>query len=156
MKSDIDIWLDYVKGVEKLSKPNTVAKFQAQRYIAPKGAMKKKNEFSDITAYFENKRKNHFETSILNKKERKKFRSEALIDLHGYTREIDQVLENFCFKCIINNVRSVMIISGKGTGIVKAAVRLWLENNPHIVSGFFEIKDSLGESGSFGVRLRQR
>lgn len=156
MKSDIDVWLEYTKDVEKLEKPNVVAKFQTPEFVAQTRSIKAKNEFEDVLNFFEAKRKHHFETSTLNKKERKKFRSEAVIDLHGYTREIDQVLENFCLKCIINNIRFVTIISGKGTGIVKSAVSSWLQNNPHIVSGFFEIKDYLGESGSFGVSLRKK
>ncbi|MDR2458809.1 MAG: Smr/MutS family protein [Holosporales bacterium] len=45
-------------------------------------------------------------------------------------------------------------MTGKGRGVVKQAACEWLENNLELVAGFFEIKDSSGGSGAYGVYLR--
>ncbi|MDR2666774.1 MAG: Smr/MutS family protein [Holosporales bacterium] len=77
-------------------------------------------------------------------------------DFHGYTNEIDDELETFILNCIARSIKYVTIITGKGKGVVKQSVLAWLNGHPNVVTGFFKIKDSSSESGSFGVRLRCR
>lgn len=153
---DDDIWNEYKKSVEKIDRKNI---FTPEIKISRKQNFAiKTNRTQNSTVEFMNNRRSFKDVDIinLNKKDRKKFRSEATIDLHGYTRKVDSTLEMFCSKCIVSNVKDITIISGKGEGIVKAAVLHWLNNHSEYVIGFFEIKDTLGESGAFGVKLRSK
>ena len=86
----------------------------------------------------------------------KKFIPKRTIDLHGYTRQIDETLATFFAKSILNGIYDVLVITGKGQGIVKSATESWLRSHPEFVTGFFRIKDVMGESGAFGVRLRRK
>ena len=97
----------------------------------------------------------HVTVERLTRTEIKRFQPECAIDLHGYTREIDETLEKFCSKCILKGIREIIIITGKGEGIVKSATLCWIKSHPEFVIGFYEIKDLKMESGSFGVRLRK-
>jgi DNA-nicking Smr family endonuclease len=91
----------------------------------------------------------------LNRSEKRKFSSEATMDLHGCnTVTLAHTLESFCAKCITNGTKQVTIITGKGNGTIKQATLQWLLKNPNFIIGFFEIMDSICESGSFGVLLR--
>jgi DNA-nicking Smr family endonuclease len=156
VKSDLEIWIEYTKSIERLKKPDIYTKRQTPQYIE-KPKVNNNDNYDLALSCITDKRKNtNLSVSMLNKLERRKFRSEATIDLHGYTRNITPTLENFCLKCIVNNIKNIAIISGKGGGILKEAVENWLNSNPHMILGFFEIKDSLGQSGAFGVRLRSK
>lgn len=153
--NDLKIWKEYSKDISKLKNTNRVTP-HAQTFA---NKTPKKNETKRQTEEVLNiivNRENWPTLSVspLNKNERRKFREEAMIDLHGHTREVDETLEIFCAKCILNNIKSIVIVSGKGNGILRNAVRSWLENNPRFIIGYFEIRDSRAESGAFGVRLR--
>ncbi|MBQ8651256.1 MAG: Smr/MutS family protein [Alphaproteobacteria bacterium] len=90
-----------------------------------------------------------------NRKERRKFKSEATIDLHGFSRDVDSALNTFCYKCRIQKLKMITIITGKGSGIVKNFTQIWIEQHPEHIESFFQIKDSKMESGSFAVTLRK-
>ena len=154
--SDFDIWREYTKTVSKIENANKVSRYVMVKAINqnnPKLAFKRK--FDNETDFILNRiSPGSFQVNLLNKGERRKFRAEATIDLHGHTRKIDSTLEIFCAKCIVSSLKNIVIISGKGEGIVRDAVLNWMQNNPNFVVGYFEIKDMFGGSGSFGVRLR--
>ena len=148
-KGDLDIWKDFIKSVKKLDRSNVVAR------DAPKPRIKTNPERNKLISFIDNRKSmKHIAVRILTRSEIKKFHSQNVIDLHGYTREVDDTLETFCSKCILNGIREITIITGKGDGVVKAATSLWLKSHPELVIGFFAIKDSRMESGAFGVRLR--
>lgn len=151
--NDFDIWKEYTKSIEKFDRSNvSISKTMFhKKYIKTNPEKNRLIEFMMNRSSFD-----HVSVQTLDKSNRKKFNPKSTIDLHGYTREIDHTLEVFCSKCIIKDCREVVIITGKGEGIVKEATRFWLTKHPEFVVGFFEIKDSLGESGSFGVRLRSK
>ncbi|MDR0695330.1 MAG: Smr/MutS family protein, partial [Holosporales bacterium] len=96
----------------------------------------------------------HYEVVTLSRADKRKFRSEDTIDLHGHSRDVDRSLKVFCSRCIYNGVRCATVITGKGSGTVKQATLHWLRRNPGFIVGFFEITDSAGESGAIGVILR--
>ena len=153
-KRDLEIWKEYAKTVSKIKDANRIS-LHALSPVAKKYKLSKNNLRNDVSNLILNRDNTpNLKVLPLNKQDRKRFRSESTIDLHGHTREIDNILDVFCGKCIVTGVRNIVIISGKGDGILKNAVRTWLDGNPRFILGYFEIKDSRAESGAFGVRLR--
>jgi DNA-nicking Smr family endonuclease len=151
---DLEIWLEYAKTVNKIDNSNVeYHKEETSKAvkITVKSEMFNKQKYATQSV----------STSLLpvvqlNRNEQKKFYSGATKDFHGHTREIDNELEKFILGCISRSIKYVTIITGKGKGIVKQAVLTWLSSRSDIVTGFFEIKDSSGKSGSFGVRLKSK
>jgi DNA-nicking Smr family endonuclease len=90
------------------------------------------------------------------RREKRRFRSDDFLDLHGYNRDIAAALKRFCITNIIAQHKMVTVITGKGSGVLKQAAADWLKDHPQFVSGFFEIKDTRGESGVYGVFLRTK
>lgn len=155
---DRDVWDEYKKNVSRLKDHNRVNLFEEYlSKIVPSKIIERKIGFNekyyDLNDGFKFP-KGSFIISEMNRKERRKFRSESTIDLHGFSRDIDSVLNNFCAKCIMLGVRNITVISGKGEGIVKSSVYNWIKNSSNFIISFFEIKDSRGESGAFAIKLR--
>ncbi len=144
---DWENWLNYKKTIEKLSESDKVPHFDLKSQFTPKINIKPNFVFEP----FQNKKVRNFDKS-----EMKRFKSEKFIDLHGYTREIDNVLENFCTDCVLKNLRFVTIITGKGTGIIKEATENWLVSHPEFIIAFSGIKDSMRQVGAYSVKLRTR
>ncbi|MDR1234271.1 MAG: Smr/MutS family protein [Holosporales bacterium] len=153
--NDLSLWDEYKKSVKRLDK-NTVV----YRSIILIPSKKSENHGIDseklIEEFLQKKSsKSVFQIAKLNRLERKKFKAETTIDLHGFNREISTIMKNFCINCIANKVRDVVVITGKGEGIVKQALVEWIMANSTIIIGYFEIKDTSGGIGSFGIRLRK-
>ncbi|MDR0640749.1 MAG: Smr/MutS family protein [Holosporales bacterium] len=152
---DLSLWHDYKKSVKKLDKSDVVPRY----YITPTRPKKTTEHGFDhdkiIDNFLQKKSPNAvFQVVKLNRSERRKFGAEATIDLHGYTREISVIMRQFCLNCIVNKIKDIVVISGKGEGIIKQALVEWILTNPLIVVGYFEIKDAKGGIGSYGLRLR--
>ena len=47
-------------------------------------------------------------------------------------------IASFCSKCILYGMHYVTIITGKGKGILRNSVILWLKNNNQFVIEYFE------------------
>jgi DNA-nicking Smr family endonuclease len=158
MKVDgIELWELYTKSVEPLEKHRGAAKVKVRNNPAVWRTPK------DVYTMFIEKRhppsaalhvSGNPERTPIPRRLRRKFKSELTIDLHGYTRHINDTLSKFCHKCISNNIRSITIVTGKGSGVVWQAVREWLEIHIELITGFFEIRDASGGSGAYGVYLR--
>ncbi|MDR1289393.1 MAG: Smr/MutS family protein [Holosporales bacterium] len=155
---DIDVWREYTKTVKKLASDEVVV--PNRRPIQPK-VRRSVDRF--IQGYLESSTglssgqdmaPAHLRVLKLSRKERRNFEEEATIDLHGCNRNISSLLMIFCLECIEKKLRNIVIISGKGEGILKNAVSEWLLSTPDIVIGYFEIRDESGSSGAFGVKLR--
>ena len=62
-----------------------------------------------------------------------KIKPDGIIDLHGYSLKTGKIkLESYIFKCYENNLRNILIITGKGSknlGVLKKEVPIWLENS---------------------------
>lgn len=144
---DWEIWLNYKNTIEKISKNDKISRLDFKPKLLPKPNIKP----HFVPQSFKNKKVNNF-----NKSEIKKFKSERFIDLHGYTREIDNVLENFCISCILKNFKFVTVITGKGSGIVREATKEWLTQHPEFIIAFIGIKDTMQQTGAYAVKLRTK
>ena len=137
-----DSWEEYKKYVT----PNKTNKLFVKSLESPK--IIKNQEF---LSNLDNKKYN---TNVADKTTQKKFKSEASIDLHFIKDDLNNVLETFFSNCILYGFSYVTVITGKGKGILKNSVILWLQKNSQFVSKYFEIKDSKKECGSLGIYLR--
>lgn len=90
----------------------------------------------------------------------KKFRQgkmpiEAILDLHGMTVfAAEDALQEFLLMCQHEELRYVLIIHGKGTGILKNAVNNWLREYPDTLA-FCSAKPKDGGSGALYLLLRR-
>jgi DNA-nicking Smr family endonuclease len=75
---------------------------------------------------------------------------EDVLDLHTFNpKEVPELLEDYLSACISENIFSVRIIHGKGTGILKSRVHSLLKKNPTVKS----FKEAGLEGGGWGATL---
>ena len=107
------------------------------------------------------------------KKQTETFVDIRSIDLHGYTlEEANQVIEAFINKSYLENVKKLIIVTGKGLhsqneknpyvskdlSILKYSVPKFIKGNQNLMKKIIEIKDADikdGGSGSFYVYLKK-
>ncbi|MEK9745243.1 MAG: Smr/MutS family protein, partial [Candidatus Puniceispirillum sp.] len=94
---------------------------------------------------------------------RRLFRGEVPInrrlDLHGLTAARAQTrLENFIQQAAHDGCRCVLVITGKGAGILQGHVPGWLKRPPlsSVVLALAEARPADGGAGAFYVLLRRR
>jgi DNA-nicking Smr family endonuclease len=76
------------------------------------------------------------------------------LDLHGLSRvEAASLLEDFLRECAGRRMKCVRVIHGKGEGILREAVRLFL-NGRRDVAAFCEAPPAQGGSGAVLVLLK--
>ena len=84
------------------------------------------------------------------------------IDLHGKTRdEAIKIVQKFVIDCYQKNLRSALIITGKGhhsaekDPVLKREVKFWLERNGEsYISDFHEAPPRFGGSGAIWLNLK--
>ncbi len=82
-------------------------------------------------------------------KRNKKFYFDEDIDLHGYTREeAIKELEELVFS---SSAKTFLIIHGKGTGVLKNAVRAFVRKSQYIKS--YEFGENINLPGGDGVTV---
>ncbi len=82
-------------------------------------------------------------------KRKKKFYFDEDIDLHGYTREeAIKELEELVFS---SSSKTLLLIHGKGTGILKNAVRAFVRKSQYIKS--YEFGEDINLPGGDGVTV---
>jgi DNA-nicking Smr family endonuclease len=86
----------------------------------------------------------------------KKLTPEARIDLHGATTaQAQSRLTDFITHCQTQGKRTVLIITGKGEGVLRSWFREWLAHNHASLVGYKRAPDALGGDGAFMVQLRR-
>jgi DNA mismatch repair protein MutS2 len=82
-------------------------------------------------------------------KKKKTFHFDDDIDLHGYTREeAIKELEELVFT---SSSKTLLIIHGKGSGVLKSAVRAFVRKSQHIKS--YEFGENINLPGGDGVTI---
>ncbi|MDR0552577.1 MAG: Smr/MutS family protein [Holosporales bacterium] len=93
---------------------------------------------------------------VMEKTERKRFKPEASIDLHGATKfNLRSILENSLADYIKGGIRNIIIVTGKGSGIVRQETYDFLLSASDYVISFAPVIDSTNNYGSFIVRLKK-
>jgi DNA-nicking Smr family endonuclease len=80
------------------------------------------------------------------------------IDLHGFTRErAYQALTQYVENCQRKNHRYLLVITGKGHGIIRSSVQSWLRdgNLSSMILSFSTARPEHGGEGAFYVILRK-
>lgn len=80
------------------------------------------------------------------------------IDLHGMTRDAAHArLQDFLASCWRDGRRSLLVITGKGAGVLRGEVPRWLGEPPlsGIVLRFYPARPEHGGDGAFYVLLRR-
>jgi DNA mismatch repair protein MutS2 len=82
-------------------------------------------------------------------KKKKTFHFDEDIDLHGYTREeAIKELEEIVFSY---SSKTLLVIHGKGTGVLKSAVRAFVRKSQNIKG--YEFGENLNLPGGDGVTI---
>ncbi|MBY6106393.1 DNA endonuclease SmrA [Ferrimonas balearica] len=90
-----------------------------------------------------------------------KYSLDARLDLHGHTvAEARQALLQFIRDCLENDIRSALVLHGKGLnskpfrGVLKSYVAAWLPNCPEVLAYHSALKQH-GGTGAVYVLLRK-
>ncbi len=100
-----------------------------------------------------------FEKHTERKLKRQTLRIEAALDLHGCSRELAyKKIAVFLDQVQTQNKRCLLIITGKGSGILKEAVLSWITQGPYSshISSYKQAPQNLGGSGALIVLLRKK
>jgi DNA-nicking Smr family endonuclease len=85
-----------------------------------------------------------------------------VIDLHGYSLKVGkQNLESYILKSYENNLRNILVITGKGInnqGVLKKEVPVWLEEKKikNYLISFEKAPNNNGGSGALLLRIRNK
>ncbi|MDY0361200.1 MAG: Smr/MutS family protein [Desulforegulaceae bacterium] len=74
------------------------------------------------------------------------------LDLHNFNpKEVDELVNEYIYQCVKQNILEVRIIHGKGKGILKKRVEKILKNNPYVKS----FKTASPSSGFWGASIAE-
>ena len=91
-----------------------------------------------------------------------KVKPDGIIDLHGYSLKTGQKkLQSYILKSYHNNLRNILIITGKGLnnlGALKKEVPLWLEdiNIKKYLISYETAPNNIGGTGALLVRIKNK
>ena len=153
--------------MHKLSdKDKKIWKFYISNFKSIKKTDKKK-EIKSSTISVMSKVLKPNDTFILNSKIKSQIKSnkltfDSIIDLHGKTEfQAYEIVKNFIKDSYLNNFKSIIIITGKGTnnnGKLKLRTPLWLksEDLSKYVVGFVTMPHNKGGEGALFVKLKNK
>ncbi len=142
-KYDKKIWDTYVSNFEKFTLVEN-----------------KKNLYDSKKKNFGFKKKNSSNFNRLLKKG--KIKPDSVIDLHGYKQHEGKLfLQKHIINCYDNNIRNVLVITGKGhknKGVLKKEVPSWLNDEflKKILVDFDVAPKNFGGEGALLVRIKNK
>ena len=144
-KNDKIIWEEYIANFEKFTLNTDIRHKEKQVKILQKDLIQNKDPVNPYKLF-----------------KKGKIKPDGIIDLHGYKLIIGKIkLENYILKSYENNLRNIIIITGKGLnnlGALKKEVPIWLENQEikkFLIS--YEIAaNNFGGSGALLVRIKNK
>ena len=131
---DEEFWLDAVKDIKKTAsnqiisstKPNPIKQKEKVYYAT-------KQEFSSYSKFLDDFESGGIDKSTLRKFKREEFRVEAVLDLHGLTREQAKMeLAALLLACEDEHVYCASIMTGYGTFTLKKQIPRWLVQHPKV------------------------
>ncbi len=135
--------LKFIKKVDKNKKINLSSISEINKVLKP-----------NSTFTLDSKIKKQIKSNRLN--------FDAIIDLHGKTEvQAHELIKNFIKDCYLNNFKSIMIVTGKGSnnkGKLRLKTPLWLKNEDlsKYVVGFETMPHNKGGEGALFVQLKNR
>ena len=144
-ENDKKIWEEYILSFEKLTFNIDIHNKRKQVKILKKNLIQNKDDVNSYKLF-----------------KKGKIKPDGIIDLHGYRLKTGKIkLENYIFKSYENNIRNVIIITGKGLnnlGPLKKEVPIWLENQEikKFLIGYETAPNHFGGSGALLVRIKNK
>tara|TARA_B100000963_G_C22527886_1_gene626196 strand:+ start:46 stop:519 length:474 start_codon:yes stop_codon:yes gene_type:complete len=145
-KIDKKTWDNYILNLEK-------------KVILP-SIKDEKNLNKNTRHTAENKRNSNLTNSKLIKK--KYFKPDCILDLHGYSLYSGRlILNKYIIDCYEKNIRSMLIITGKGfnnKGALKKEVPTWLDDellSKYLIS-FNQAPRHFGGEGALLLRIKNK
>lgn len=162
-KDDLQIWQNYSKHVRPIEKEQSdiefeitdevhVEFFESQRII-PKRPVKEKVERPPLPEKYTIDRK------IMRQIRRGTLKIDAKLDLHGCSQEkAYQRLQAFLHKSYESEKKWLLVITGKGSGILRSKLPDWLEHSAArvYILAFEEAHQRHGGSGAYYICLRKK
>ncbi|MDC6451247.1 Smr/MutS family protein [Alphaproteobacteria bacterium] len=144
-KNDKKIWEEYIINFEKLKLNIDIRKKEKHLKISKKDLIQKSDTINSYKLFKKGKTK-----------------PDGIIDLHGYRLKIGKIkLENYILNSYENNLRNILIITGKGLnnlGALKREVPIWLENQniKKFLISYETAPYNFGGSGALLVRIKNK
>ena len=144
-KNDKKIWEEYIISFEKLKLNIDIRKKEKQVKISKKELIQKNDTINSYKLF-----------------KKGKVKPDGIIDLHGYRLKVGKIkLENYILKSYENNLRNIIIITGKGLnnlGALKKEVPIWLENQniKKFLISYETAPNNCGGSGALLVRIKNK
>ena len=146
---DKKLWNFYVSNLKSVKKVDKNKKINSNTNSAIDKVLK-----SNVIFTLDSRIKKQIKSNRLN--------FDAIIDLHGKTEvQAHESIKNFIKDCYFNNLKIVMIVTGKGLnskGKLKLKTPLWLKNEDlsKYVVGFETMPHNKGGEGALFVQLRNK
>ena len=144
-KNDKKTWEEYIVNFEKFNLNLDIHNKKKQVKILKKDLIKNKDHINSYKLF-----------------KKGKIKPDGIIDLHGYRLKTGKMkLENYIFKSYENNIRNIIIITGKGLnnlGPLKKEVPIWLENKDikKFLIGYETAPKHFGGTGALLVRIKNK
>lgn len=163
MHDDEDLWQRVSETVEKIDR-SRVRHTQTAHVPTTKPNIKKNNRPDSTTAQQTRvsnpiKSNRDVDAATMRRIKNGQIPIGAVLDLHGLSQDQAHIrVQSFIKNAVLNGERLVLIITGKGKGILKRALPLWLEeqsNAPHILK-LMPAPHNKGGEGAFLLYLRRQ
>ena len=146
---DKKIWNFYISNLKSLKKHSKNNDFNSNTNSVITKLLKPNSSFA-----LDNKTKKQIKNN--------KLIFDSIVDLHGKTEiQAYEIIKNFIKDCYFNNLKSIIIITGKGIngkGKLKLKTPLWLKNEDlsKFIVGFETMPHNKGGEGALFVKLKDR
>ena len=148
-KNDKRVWNFYVSNKASIKKKNFTTQFI-------------KHEANDVYKVLKTNLHFNVNKNIIRELKNNKLEINATLDLHGRTAlEAKTELNNFIKNCYKNNLKNIVIITGKGKnnkGIIKTNTPSWLKEEiiSRFIVGFESMPDKKGGQGALFIKLKNK
>ncbi len=154
---DNELWSIMMEDVTPLSeKSNKIIKKTPKKILQPKNSSKNNTNTSSVSTPSYAK---DIDKRTQQKLKKGQLSIEARLDLHGMTQQqAHSQLIPFIINAYENNKRPVIVITGKGKGILQSKVPQWLETSPieNMILKTAQAQPKDGGCGALYVYIRRK
>jgi len=144
-KNDKKAWQDYIDNFEHFT------------LNLKKDVLKKEVKINEKNSITKNNIANSYKLF-----KKGKIKPDGVIDLHGYSLKVGkQNLESYILKSYENNLRNILIVTGKGLnnlGVLRKEVPIWLESKEikKFLISYETAPNYYGGTGALLVRIKNK
>jgi DNA-nicking Smr family endonuclease len=144
-KNDKEVWDEYIINFEKFVFNKSTYNNEKKVKILKKDLVEKNYSINSYKLF-----------------KKGKIKPDGIIDLHGYSLKPGKIkLQSYIFNSYENNIRNILIITGKGLnnlGALKKEVPVWLEDQKikKFLISYQTAPNNFGGSGALLVRIKNK